>query len=74
MSLSRWYSYVECVAEDKMVMRTYRSTVEGTKEKGRLRKRWIDIVRELIWARGISDEDVRGMMVSDAFCVWRWYK
>lgn len=39
---------------------TSSSTVEGTR-KGRLQKRWIDVVKKLIRVRDISDGDVRRM-------------
>lgn len=48
------------MADDRWVKKIYSSMVEGTTNGSRPRKRWIDVMREIIRARDVSD-DVRGL-------------
>lgn len=44
-SLLAWYGHEERIADDRLVKKINSTTVDGTR-RGRLRKRWINAVRE----------------------------
>lgn len=49
------------MADEGLVKMIYSSKAEGTRRRRRPRKIWVDVVRQMIRARDISDEDVRGL-------------
>lgn len=49
------------MADDRLVRMRYSSIVKGIR-RGRLWKKWTNVLSELIRARSVSDEDARRMV------------
>ena len=53
----RWYGHIKRRKEDYMGKRMMEMTVPGRRKKGRLRRRWMDLVREDMERVGAREED-----------------
>lgn len=59
------YDHVEKIVHYRLVKMIYGRSVEGTRRRGKPRKRWTDAVSEVIKAGGISNENARGIIFFD---------
>src|SRR5256885_8705101 len=60
----KWFGHVERMGEERLVKQIYVSEVEGTRRRGRPKRRWMDAVSELLIAksyecRGRKDESIK---------------
>ena len=55
----KWFGHMCRMNEDRMVGKVLRSEVEGGRERGRPKWRWMDGVREILGGRNLSLEEGR---------------
>ena len=58
----RWFGHVEKMENDRIAKRVYVGECAGSRSLGRLRKRWIDTVKECLKKRGFDVWQARRMV------------
>ena len=65
--LLKYFGHVERIGENIMVKRVFRACVEGSRERGRSQRRWIDEVKDMLIPKGLSErEEVLGAREREA--------
>ena len=67
----RWFGLVERMENDRIAKRVYVGECAGSLSMGRLRKKWIDIVKDCLKKKGLDDRQAR-RMVHDRN-IWRGF-
>ena len=57
-----WFGYVEGMEKEKIAKRVYVGECAGSCSVGRLRKRWIDSVKDCLRKRGLDVRQARRMV------------
>ena len=55
----RWFGHVERMERDRIAERVYVGECAGSRSVGRLRKRWIDTVKECLRKKGLDVRQAR---------------
>ena len=50
----RWFGHIERMEGERLVKKIYRADVEGSKERPRPKRRWMDGVKGCLRARGLT--------------------
>ena len=58
-SVLRWFGHVERMDDSRMVKRMYKSESIGTRPRGRMKRRWIDSVKECLMEKNVSLDQAR---------------
>ena len=64
MSVLRWFGHVERMERDRIAKSAYVGEYAGSHSVGRLRKRWIDTVKDCLRKSGLDVRQARRMMES----------
>ena len=67
----RWFAHVERMKNDRIAKRVYVGECAGRRLVGRLRKRWIDTVKDCLKKRGLYVRQARIMSHNKG--VWRGF-
>ncbi len=55
----RWFGYVERMVEERLVKKITRSNLRGVRPRGRPLMEWLDCLKRVLGARGMSVEQGR---------------
>ena len=58
----RWFGHVERIENDRVTKRVYVGEVAGIRSVGRLRKMWIDTVKDCLKKSGLDIRQARRMV------------
>ena len=58
----RWFGHVERIERDRIAKRIYVGECAGSSSLGRLRKKWIDTVKECLKKRGLDVRQAKRMV------------
>ena len=58
-SVLRWFGHVERMGDERMAKRVYESNVSGVRRRGRLRKCWMDGVKESLARKDLNIQEVK---------------
>ena len=70
-SVLRWFSHVERMENDRITKRVYVGESAGSRSVGRLRKRWIETVKDCLKKRGMDVRKARRMVQDRS--IWRGF-
>ena len=55
----RWFGHVERMGDERLVKKVYESDTNGTRSRGRPRRRWMDEVQDCVRRKGLTIQEAK---------------